>query len=162
MNFTKQKLVVNSIWTLSETTCNKIIFYKDSGNQLTIESRDVTPPYTFTITAEDNNKTPGLYIYQTFLDGVFVAQGTTKLLPNLETSEDPRSEWMRIYQNLMNAIESLSSKKAESVTLYDGTQVTYANLDDLMRRANLAEQKMNAELGKSSSKIYRSRFLVNE
>lgn len=162
MNFTSQKLIVNSIWSLSETTCNKIIFYKDAGNQLTIESADVTSPYTFTIAAADNNKAPGMYIWQAFLDGVYVDQGTIQLLPNLETSEDPRGQWMRIYQNLMNAIEALSTKQAESVSLYDGTQVTYKDLSKLVARAENAKAHMEIEIGKrpAMNKKYLSRFTL--
>ena len=162
MEFTSQKLVVNSIWSLSETTANKIIFYKDAGNQFTVDLTGATAPYTATVAAADNEKAPGAYLWQAFLDGVFVDQGTITLLPNLETSTEPRGQWMRVYQNLMNAIEALSSKQAESVSLFDGTQVTYADISKLIARAENAKTNMEIEIGKrpAMNKKYLSRFPV--
>lgn len=162
MEFTSQKLIVNSIWSLSETEANKIIFYKDPSNQFSIDLTGATAPYTATVAAEDNDKAPGAYLWQAFLDGVFVDQGSITLLPNLETSTEPRGQWMRIYQNLMDAIEALSTKQTESVTLFDGTQVTYADLSKLIARAENAKVKMEIELGTRAAmnKKYLSRFPV--
>ncbi len=156
MNLTSLKLVANTDWSWTETVCNRIVFFKDASNKFTLEGSGSAAPYTFSKPAQ--NITAGKYLFQSFLNNIFVGQGEITIYPNLATDEDPRLQWTRIYQNLMGAIEALSTKQAQTVNLFDGTQVTLDDLTKLIQRAKYAESKMNEENGRRISRKVLTRF----
>ena len=157
MNFTSLKLIRKKAWSFTETTVNKIVFWKDRLNKLVLSSESPTAPYEFSLDDELTTINHGRYQYQAFLDDELVSSGVVDVLPNLEF-DDPRGEWTIIYENLMGAYKKLSSREADTVTIYDGTSVSYTDRDTLIKQIRFAEQKMNTELGMRVNKKITTRF----
>lgn len=160
MNFTSITLITQTDWSFEETTANRIVLFKDLNNKLVLESESASSPYSFTADAARTKIAHGAYKWQAFLDDVFVDRGVKNILPNLET-DDPRGEWTIIHENLMTAYKALSSREVDEITLYDGTHVSYIDLEKLEARITRAKIKMDKENGYTKPTVFVSNFLVN-
>ena len=165
MNITSQKLIALTTWSWYEAptgylpsdgyTAFKINFFKDSTNKFTITGVADVPNdhWDIDLASNLNIKASGLYQWQAIAtkDGLdyVVASGTITIYPNLASETDPRGTWTRIYENLVDAYEQLSTKQAQTVNLYDGTQVTLLDLTDLENRIQRAKTEMEKEIGKT-------------
>jgi hypothetical protein len=84
--------------------------------------------------------------------------GTVTILPNLrEANTDARTQWVRIYQNLTDAYERLSSQEVSEVTI-DGKTWKFADRPALIREINNAKVQAGIEGGTKTG--LRKRILV--
>ena len=166
MELTSLKLIARTNWSWLEAPTGylpadgytfKINFFKDATNKFTLTGVSEAGSWRMSITSANNTKANGYYQWQAIatkdsLDTV-VASGTIVIYPNLASETDPRGPWTIIYQSLLTAYQSLVSKETSEVTLFDGTHVTYNEMDKLEARLERAKNKMDAENG--SPKITR-------
>ena len=114
---------------------------------------DVNPPVT--------NLTAGNYSYQfQAFDNqglmYFIEAGTKEILPNLAVATDSRTYWELIADEAKSAYQTLVKQVADSITLSDGKQITFANRKELLKIIHNAEIKAGL---KPKRKITYTRFI---
>jgi len=168
LNISKQKLYAGAKWSWTESVSgypaslyDLIVYLKRATDAVIIITAVANgDDYTVEHPATSTSITSGDYSYQVrFVEKAdptnikMYEVGVIHIYPDLATPDiDGRSPWMRIYENLMTAYEALSTKQTNQVTLYDGTNVTYNDLTDLLKRIHNAEIK--AGLKKANKKTY--------
>ncbi len=170
MEILNQKLIAGFNWTWLETipgypaSIYELSFVLKSGGAgpFTIPATASGENYSISRKVLDTQSIPAdTYTYYAILengiDKILYEQGTVTILPNISLQgTDPREYWHRIYDNLKDAYEKLSSREAAEVQLPGGRSVKFADRAQLVKEINHAAVK--AGIQKARKNIF-ARFI---